>query len=559
MKSSTKWIPFLLIILISIVFITSCDLLIDNPKTYTVTFKDHDGEVLKTQTVEHGDAATAPADPTRTGHSFTGWDKDFTNVTSDLTVTAQYDINTYSVSFESNGGDTVSALTGVGYGATITEPADPTKTGYTFAGWYKEAGLSNEWDFESDTVASDVTLYAKWIAATAYKVEHYRQNIDDDNYTLAETETKYGTTEESVIASPKTYTGFGENENHGDREPTGTIAADGSLVLKLYYDRNTYTVSFESNGGDAVSELTGVRYGATITKPADPTKTGYTFAGWYKETGLSNEWTFASNTVTSNTALYAKWIAVEYRITYNLDGGTNDGSNPTEYTIESETIALKDPSRTGCNFTGWYDAASGGNKIIEITKGSTGDKTLNARWTKVGTIGPAGGYIFYDRATDDSWDGTGWRYLEAAPAGWSGKDNDPEYFFGYHRPEGVNIEVGTNIAIGSGKDNTDTLVAAMGLDAYQYDSGTEKCNYAAKVAKDYSGGGYTDWFLPSRDELNEMYQNLKRQSLGGFSTDSYVSSSEGGNEIMWCQDFSGGNKSNTNRGLSRVRPVRAFK
>ena len=67
------------------------------PDTYTVIFKDHDGRVLKTETVEHGKSAIAPADSTRVGYTFSGWDKDFDNVTSDLTVIAQYTINTYTV------------------------------------------------------------------------------------------------------------------------------------------------------------------------------------------------------------------------------------------------------------------------------------------------------------------------------------------------------------------------------------------------------------------------------------------------------------------------------
>ena len=104
--------------------------------TYTVTFKDWNGTVLKTQQVQYGGAATAPANPTRTGYTFTGWDKAFTNVTANLVVTAQYSINTYTVTFKDWNG-TVLKTQQVQYGGAATAPANPTRTGYTFTGWDK--------------------------------------------------------------------------------------------------------------------------------------------------------------------------------------------------------------------------------------------------------------------------------------------------------------------------------------------------------------------------------------------------------------------------------------
>ena len=107
------------------------------PEMHTVTFKDWDGTVLKTQEVQHGGDAEAPADPTRTGYTFTGWDKAFTNITADLVVTAQYEINTYTVTFKDWDG-TVLKTQEVQYGGDAEAPADPTRVGYTFTGWDKE-------------------------------------------------------------------------------------------------------------------------------------------------------------------------------------------------------------------------------------------------------------------------------------------------------------------------------------------------------------------------------------------------------------------------------------
>ena len=107
------------------------------PEMHTVTFKDWDGTVLKTQEVQHGGDTEAPADPTRVGYTFTGWDKAFTNITADLVVTAQYSINTYTVTFKDWDG-TVLKTQEVQYGGDAEAPADPTRTGYTFTGWDKE-------------------------------------------------------------------------------------------------------------------------------------------------------------------------------------------------------------------------------------------------------------------------------------------------------------------------------------------------------------------------------------------------------------------------------------
>ena len=130
--------------------------------SYTVTFVDWDGTKLKTEHVEYGQSATAPVDPTREGYTFTGWDKDFSNVTSDLTVTAQYSINTYIVQFV-NWGNTILKTDTVEYGQSATAPVDPTRKGYTFAGWDK--------DFSN--VTSDLTVTAQ-----------YKQN--DSSMTCAE-------------------------------------------------------------------------------------------------------------------------------------------------------------------------------------------------------------------------------------------------------------------------------------------------------------------------------------------------------------------------------------
>ena len=146
---------------------------------------------------------------------------------------------------------------------------------------------------------------------------------------------------------------------------------------------------------------------------------------------------------------------------------------------------------------------------VEVTAGSmifSDQKVIVAASTgvigevdplSVGDIGPSGGYVFYDNPNFIS---DGWRYLEAAPAGWSGSAEDPGYCFGYYRTSssGTDVVVGTETALGTGKANTDALVAAMGDEAYSGSTGSEKAMYAAKACYEYRGGGYDDWFLASK-------------------------------------------------------------
>jgi len=229
------------------------------PEMHTVTFKDWDGTVLKTQEVQHGGDAEAPADPTRTGYTFTGWDKAFTNITADLVVTAQYEINTYTVTFKDWDG-TVLKTQEVQYGGDAEAPADPTRVGYTFTGW----------DKEFINIAADLVVTAQ------YSINTYTVTFKDWDGTVLKTqEVQYGGDAEAPADPTRvgyTFTGW-------DKEFIN-IAAD--LVVTAQYEINTYTVTFKDWDG-TVLKTQEVQYGGDAEAPADPTRTGYTFTGWDKE------------------------------------------------------------------------------------------------------------------------------------------------------------------------------------------------------------------------------------------------------------------------------------
>lgn len=175
-------------------------------------------------------------------------------------------------------------------------------------------------------------------------------------------------------------------------------------------------------------------------------------------------------------------------------------------------------------------------------------------------MGPGGGYIFYDKGSYSS----GWRYLEAARADLG---SPTTYIFGYYLPVvGDPQLVGTGTDVGTGAANTAALVNAMGEEAYTTEWGdsygdgdTKTAEYAAKLCDGHSAGGYSDWFLPSKDELTLMSSNLDANSLGDFIEDFYWSSSENDAYGAWYQYFNYEYQQLNSRSTScRVRPVRAF-
>jgi hypothetical protein len=157
---------------------------------------------------------------------------------------------------------------------------------------------------------------------------------------------------------------------------------------------------------------------------------------------------------------------------------------------------------------------------------------------KLGGIGPAGGIIFFDKGSISD----GWRYLEAAPARFEFKAR-----FGLR---GIDVP-GTGTAVGTGKRNTELIMGML----KRHNQGS----MAADLASNLEINGFRDWFLPSNDELNMMYENLHQKGLGGFSNSWYLSSSQYSTRYVWSLGFRYGNQEIHVKGSQyRVRAVRAF-
>ncbi|MDY6426347.1 MAG: InlB B-repeat-containing protein [Synergistales bacterium] len=186
-----------------------------------------------------------------------------------------------------------------------------------------------------------------------------------------------------LTANAFTRTGYTFSGWNTSADATGTSYADKASIKvsadKTLYAQWTaiiYVISYDLNGGtnNASNPISYTVTSPDITLQA-PTKTGYTFAKW---TSGDTEITSIPQGSTGNMTLKANWTLINYAISYDLDGGTNNASNPTSYTVTSPDITLQAPTKTGYTFAKW---TSGDTEITSIPQGSTGDMTLKANWT----------------------------------------------------------------------------------------------------------------------------------------------------------------------------------
>nr|MCR5422484.1 InlB B-repeat-containing protein [Bacilli bacterium] len=283
-----------------------------DPIYYTVVFKDYDGKVLKTETVERGGAASAPANPTREGYSFTGWDKTFNNVTSSLEINAVYEaiivnpVLFFTVTFKDYDGKVLKTEE-VEQGKSATAPTSPTREGYTFKCWDK--------DFSNITNGLTVTAVYDKNEETPVMFNVIFKDYDGRTIkTEAVEKGKSATAPTNPSREGYTFKGWDKAFDN--------ITSD--LSVTATYDRITFTVTFKDYNGTVLKQET-VNYNENATAPANPSRTGYTFTGWDKD----------YTKVKSNlevTATYQENSAdTTYAIVYNLGDGTWEALNKSEY------------------------------------------------------------------------------------------------------------------------------------------------------------------------------------------------------------------------------------
>ena len=292
---------------------------------YTITFDTNGGSEIAPITQDYGTAITAPADPTRKGYTFKGWDKEIpkTMPAENMTVKAQWEINQYTITFDTNGGSEIAPIT-QDYGTAITAPADPTRKGYTFKGWDKE--------IPKTMPAENITVKAQW------EINQYAITFDTNGGSkIAPITQDYGT----AITAPADPTRKGYTFKGWDKEIPKTMPAE-NITVKAQWEINQYTITFDTNGGSEIAPITQ-DYGTAITAPADPTRKGYTFKGWDKE--------IPKTMPAENMTVKAQWEINQYAITFDTNGGSKIAPITQDY--GTAITAPADPTRKGYTFKGW--------------------------------------------------------------------------------------------------------------------------------------------------------------------------------------------------------------
>lgn len=290
-----------------------------------VYFMDGNGEgarIIATKKVTEERPLTDFSDvafPIGADEAITGWvDKDNNPVTSvsfSDGTTYLYPVveKGHWIEFNSNGGSYVAPLF-VAKNAQLSSLPEPTKHGYSFDSWYTDKEMTNKFESDND-LSDDLTLYAKWNPSSnvSYTVIHWLENADDDNYSLAASESKSGITGSKTEATAKTYVGFTSPAAKDIEQET--IAGDGSTIVNVYYKRNMYEVKFSS----------------------------YSYTDWRGHSHPGTEYTSLRITAKYGANISDKWPTYNGSSTWS----TNDNENKGPYQVNIQTMPLG-----GANFYG---------------------------------------------------------------------------------------------------------------------------------------------------------------------------------------------------------------
>jgi uncharacterized repeat protein (TIGR02543 family) len=377
--------------------------------TLTITYNSQSGSSVNAgSTNTAASISSAPTAPTRTGYTFSGWSAtDSGSVitfpyahgkTTDFTLYAIWSANSLAITFESNGGSSVTSGNTITGGSLSAAPVAPTKANYTFAGWSAtDGGTAIVFPYTHGKTV-DFTLYAKW-TANSYTLTYVYNSATGGNSTTSDSFTTGGT---QITLPTPTRNGYSFGGWYSDSGLTTSIGAAGasygptgsSLTPSAYakWTAVNYTVTYattDSTGGSAPTDSSNYNIGNNVVIKGNSgslARTGYTFTGWTASsdgsgTLLNSGSTFTTST--SNMTFYPKWSANTYTVTYNKNGASGSPTATTaSYTTGSTAVTLTTVgtmSKTGFDFGGWSATPTG--SALSGTYTTSVDVTLYAVWT----------------------------------------------------------------------------------------------------------------------------------------------------------------------------------
>ena len=382
--------------------------------TYTVTFKDWDGTTLKTQTVEEGASATAPSNPSRDGYNFTGWDNSFTNIIANITVTAQYSIKTYTVIFKDDDGSTLKTQT-VNHGSNATAPSNPSKEGYTFTGWDKSfTNITSDLTVtaqytkneEPEPEIPEGTPVEKTIALRP--ISATQDSGYNNTWTnIANTYDTDTSTSGTIIVTGSSQSGFKRKYvdtifNFDNPIPANATINSAVLTIRAKQSATTNLNITASIGSQEVISST-LLSSSSANYTAD-------VANYVKDLNQLNINLTSAATSNRTFTLYDVRVDVNYT-TYEMPNPTYtvtfkdwDGTTLKTETVEegASATAPSNPSRVGYNFTGWDKDFTNITSDLTVTAQYTKNEEPEEpeeeiiEWTGLGTVAT-------NLSTEDDW------------------------------------------------------------------------------------------------------------------------------------------------------------
>ena len=383
-------------------------------ETYTITWKNYDGSVLETDTnMAYGSTPTYDgATPTRDGdaqysYAFSGWSPSIASVTSDATYTATFSssVNSYTVTWKNYDGSILEIDNNVAYGSTPSyDGATPTRANadgfsYTFSGWSPSlSAVRNDATYTATysqiKIGVNLTItYSLYNPKTNRLIETYT-NEPTDMGNVSVSGTYDFNTYVDLFADPNEgytfdgwyYEGLVLSSDHNYKY----MMWDQDITLEARFKYTTYSLHIFANHSENglimikngnyntyVSEDTTNQYYTELVTIAAYSKNDTRFLGWYDKDNnlISTNAVYTFNMSNSNTEIEAKWNY--FTITYSLNGGTQNDSNPTSYIIDSGNLPLANPTKIGYTFMGWQ---YNGENVASVDSNWAKDVTLNALW-----------------------------------------------------------------------------------------------------------------------------------------------------------------------------------
>lgn len=386
-------------------------------RSYTATFNGNGGSTPSPSSItkEYNVALGTLPTCSRTGYTFLGWYtassggtkiSTTTVVTKDITYYAQWSINSYTLTFNPNGGTVTPTSKNLEYNSAYGTLPTPTRASdaqytYTFAGWYTAATGGTQVTAATKMAAKDTTVYAHWTSNTRSYTVSYQTTYGTLNKTSQSV--AYNSKGSCTLTMPDntakftyTFVGWytaanGGGTKVGSELTLETPAIKGTVTYYAYVTRSTrsYTHTFNANGGGTVSPATITKaYNTDLGTLPTVSRTGYTFVGWF-DTSAASGGTQATTTtkVTGTKTWYARWSINSYTFTFDKNGGNTPSSTTITKEYNTAVGTLPTCTRNADNtytyaFAGWFNtsASSGGTQLTTSTK-VTSNKTWYARWT----------------------------------------------------------------------------------------------------------------------------------------------------------------------------------